>query len=547
MKTLLIIFSVLLFGCAGQRPPTGGDFDTTPPEIINYSPENLTTNAKIDKIILEFNEYVDKRSVEESIFISPRINNYDFEWDGKTLEIILKEELQNNVTYVLRIGTDVVDLNNRNRMEKSFSLAFSTGPKIDNGVIHGKVYGEQNDGITIFAYRNLNFDTLKISKIPPNFITQTGKDGTFEFTNLANGNYRIFAVKDEFRNLLYDTETDEIGISQNNILLTTPSSVSQFISFILFKEDTTKPRLIDVESVDKTKLKLIFSEPISDKALEKSIFYLLNIKNEKIKNYSSPLLSKNSKEILLFDNFVEENFKIKVENIYDLFGNEINELISDKEVKLSNSIDTIKPEIIFSNLNDNHLEKEDVIVLQFNEKISYDGSGTKIIKNEIIEIPFDYQFHLPSTIKIFPKENNSNDSYKLILNSKSITDLSGNNLKDSILIFNFNYIDDDKYGSIKGIVKQTSNIFKKVVIVLEKIGEKQKFYSSKIDERNEFSFERVLSGEYKLTYFIDENENLIFDKGKLFPFIHSEKYYEHNSKIKIRANWPLEGLILNLF
>ena len=45
MKKLLlpIIISLILWSCANIVPPSGGDKDTTPPEVIGSNPPNEST------------------------------------------------------------------------------------------------------------------------------------------------------------------------------------------------------------------------------------------------------------------------------------------------------------------------------------------------------------------------------------------------------------------------------------------------------------------------------------------------------------------------
>ena len=140
----IIIFSIValfLAGCANQQPPEGGPVDRTTPEIISTYPDSSSIrNFSDNKIRLEFDRYVNERSVEEAIFISPYIGTPEFDWSGKELEITFPEKLRHNITYVVNIGTDVEDLN-KNRMARAFTLAFSTGKEIDRGAIEGSVAG----------------------------------------------------------------------------------------------------------------------------------------------------------------------------------------------------------------------------------------------------------------------------------------------------------------------------------------------------------------------------------------------------------------------
>ncbi|MEK7671238.1 MAG: Ig-like domain-containing protein, partial [Bacteroidota bacterium] len=104
---LLLSFSTgitaILLSCAGQVAPGGGPVDTIPPTIIYTEPDTNSINIQTDNIVLEFSEYVDRRSVEESIFISPYVGQLEFDWSGRELTITFSEKLRENTTYVLNV------------------------------------------------------------------------------------------------------------------------------------------------------------------------------------------------------------------------------------------------------------------------------------------------------------------------------------------------------------------------------------------------------------------------------------------------------------
>ena len=130
----------LLIQCAGQIQPPGGPPDTVPPRIIRTLPDSNAVRVQTGSVELEFSEYVDRRSVEESIFISPYVGELQFDWSGTQVTFTFPQSLRRNTTYVVNVGTDVADLRAQNRMSSGFTLAFSTGDSIDQGYISGRVF-----------------------------------------------------------------------------------------------------------------------------------------------------------------------------------------------------------------------------------------------------------------------------------------------------------------------------------------------------------------------------------------------------------------------
>ena len=91
---------------------------------------------------------------------------------------------------------------------------------------------------------------LNILQRKPDYLSQIGKDGTYKLNGLAESVYRVFAVKDEFRDLLYQADQDLIGIPSKEISLTDTDSSYSGLNFFLMKVDTVKPRLLGTVMTD---------------------------------------------------------------------------------------------------------------------------------------------------------------------------------------------------------------------------------------------------------------------------------------------------------
>ena len=269
-NTFVIFFllSFLLWDCANQLPPTGGEEDKIPPKIDEVYPSDGTVNYDEDYFEIEFSEYVDKRSVRDAIFISPFIEgSLQFSWTGRTLEVEFPEELKKDVTYTITIGTDVVDLNNKNRMAEAFTFSFSTGEKIDKKIISGRVYGKEKEGVFIYAYKiDGSSDSLLNKK--PDYVSQTGFDGNYSLRGLGEGEYRVFAVKDQFRDYIYQQDQDEIGIPFKDISFTEEDSIFTSLNFLIFNADVTQPRLISGIMTDRNHLLISCNKELNKRLIQ---------------------------------------------------------------------------------------------------------------------------------------------------------------------------------------------------------------------------------------------------------------------------------------
>ncbi len=227
----LLLLGMLLNNCANQLPPGGGEIDRVPPEITELYPPNGTINYKETYFELTFSKYIEKRSLKDAIFISPAINgNIEIDWTGHSATINFPEKLRDSTTYVVTIGTDLVDFNNKNRMAQSYTFSFSTGDKIDKKVITGKVFDEKPSGIMIFAYKKGKVDPDP-KQTKPDFISQAGIDGRYKIAGLAAGDYRLFAVMNESRDLLFHPGQDRIGMPFKDVIFSEQDTLFSNLNF----------------------------------------------------------------------------------------------------------------------------------------------------------------------------------------------------------------------------------------------------------------------------------------------------------------------------
>jgi hypothetical protein len=233
----------MFLGCANQLPPGGGEEDKVPPKIVKVSPALNTLNFKGNVIHLEFNEYVDRRSLQDAFRISPPyIGDIEYDWSGKDVDIVFSVPFwkkNDNKTYVININSSLKDIHG-NAIDKPFIIAFSTGPVIDKGSVSGKVLNYNKKLISIFAYIvNPSDSAFNPTRRVADYITETSSDGSYLLSNMTGAQYRIIAVDDEDKNLLY-TDREDYGILSKDINISdTSKSTADFYLFNFTSVDSS--------------------------------------------------------------------------------------------------------------------------------------------------------------------------------------------------------------------------------------------------------------------------------------------------------------------
>ncbi|SMO53331.1 Ig-like domain-containing protein [Solitalea koreensis] len=213
------ILTLIIGSCASIVSPQGGPRDLTPPKLLTIEPKNKTTNFTAKKIVIEFDEYVQLKDQYKEITVSPEMETPP-EISAKKKEIVIKliDTLQKNTTYSINFGKSITDVHESNEM-KNFKYVFSTGNYIDSLKISGSVLFEGDTTIVKDVQVGLYPDSLKwVAKRKPLLYTLSAEKGKFEITNVKEGKYRIFAIKDVNNNKLFDEE-EMLGFLPNPIYL----------------------------------------------------------------------------------------------------------------------------------------------------------------------------------------------------------------------------------------------------------------------------------------------------------------------------------------
>ena len=212
---LLPLTFYLFTSCARMGSPDGGWYDDTPPQVINTTPADKSTNIKAKKIVIQFNEFIKLEDAQNKVIVSPpQLEQADVKAAGKRIVVQLKDSLKENTTYTVDFSDAISDNNEGNPMG-NYTYSFSTGPNIDTMEVSGYVLNAEDlepvKGILVGLYSNLS-DTI-FRKEPMIRVSRTDGSGHFTVKGVAHGTYRCYALQDADGDFVYSQKSEQIAFS----------------------------------------------------------------------------------------------------------------------------------------------------------------------------------------------------------------------------------------------------------------------------------------------------------------------------------------------
>ena len=282
----IYIVSIAVSGCAQIGAPTGGPRDSIPPVLVTASPKLFTTNFKGNKITLIFNEYINVLDVQKNVLVSPFPKTSPvIDFKLKTVSIKLIDTLIDNTTYAINFGNAIVD-NNENNPFKEFTYVFSTGSTIDSLKLSGKVLmaetGKPDSTLQALLYRNANDSSVEKRK--PDYIAKIDANGKFTFTNLSEGVYRIYALKDGDGGKTYNSKIESFAFADADIIV---AAIPDSVLLYAYEEEKEKKKIPSVAVKSAADKKLKFT-PAPSKNMQQDLRSDFELRfNNTLKNFDT--------------------------------------------------------------------------------------------------------------------------------------------------------------------------------------------------------------------------------------------------------------------
>src|SRR4051812_8146224 len=227
--------------CANIIPPTGGPKDTIPPVLLTATPKDSAIQFKTNKVTLNFDEYVQVDNPTENVIIwpNPKVQP-EITSKLRTVTIKLKDSLERNTTYTINFGRSLKDINEGNA-DSAFRYVFSTGTKMDNHKLSGKVLlaqsGKTDSTLIVVLQQNLN-DTA-IEKLPPRYYTRVDTKGNFYFYNMPSDSFNVFVVPNDYTKR-YDDSTKLFAFLGHPVYLSDTTGKINLYAYAEFKAEERK-------------------------------------------------------------------------------------------------------------------------------------------------------------------------------------------------------------------------------------------------------------------------------------------------------------------
>ncbi len=521
----LTVFTLILLaaGCASIQQPTGGPKDKEPPKVLKETPANFTLNFKAKEINIAFNEYFKISNESKEFSMSPAQDRSPYyKVKGKTLNIKFQDTLASNTTYTINFGRGLVDYNEGNVL-KNYMYVFSTGNKIDSLSISGTVTNTLTKkpvlDATVFIIP-VNQDTI-FGKRRANLFTTTDSSGNFSLKYLRPDTYRVYALKEESGDRIYNSSNEEIAFLDDSIVLR--NNITG-IKLALFKEEPKVFRITDRKIEKDSRVTYIFSKKLEQPSI--TILHPTELDKDKIVEFSrtkdtvslwTKSMDFDSIKVAVIDKGTPLDTTIIRRNARDKY---------DREIKIAdnNPSNKIKPggELILTfSAPVGSIDPRKISLLQDSVPVS----GLRIIKDSLSTRKYLFRYPWRTERQYILKIDTNAIGGKFGGYNKAYT-------KQFILDEVLNYgnlslsvaVPDTGKSYIVQLLDDKDNIIKE----------------TPLNKSQTINYTTYSLGKYHFRVVYDDNKNGKWDTGDVRAKRQPERTWNSNTEITLRANWDLE-------
>jgi hypothetical protein len=532
IRTIAVaIICLLIFGrCAQQVAPTGGKKDSIPPNLLESNPANKTLNFKGKKIELFFDEYVVVDNINQKLIITPEADNpYSYKQNGMSVSLSFKNQFVDSTTYTLSFGDAIRDFAEKNPA-KNLKLVFSTGNTLDSGRVYGTLRDIKTNKPIFDALVGLYnvSDTLNVTKQKPYYFSRTDSSGVFSIENIQTRNYKLIAIDDKNRNMLYNAKDERIGFLSKPVTAGTDSAAYNLDMFLsdntVLKIQRTIPRVNNYS--------VVFS-----KSIEKVDVKFMN-------SDTLPYMLENGAALKFFNVQPHPDSTLVKLTVTDSLG-----AVTDFEQKIAFQVQRGKerqkdPFSMNTKPDGNKpLTNTFTYTLMMNKPIQFlDDSKISLITDSLTHEPlsaFPYVWDPTHTELTIEAKSFAKDTIKWDFPKGAIISVEGDTLSKTLL--KHPVLKEENYGQIKGALVNADTSMR---YIIELVDEQYRLIDTQYT--TPYTFIHIPQGKYYIRVTADANRNRRWDTGELDKDKQPEAIYYLPDKILLKANFELNDINVTL-
>lgn len=558
-SALLLVGIVLAFArCAHPVAPTGGPKDVRPPRIAESHPELGAAQFEGNTIRITFDEFVQLKDINGQTVISPPVKKKpEFKLRGKTLLVKWEDTLRENTTYSLFFGDAIQDIR-ENNIAKNLQFVFSTGETVDSMQLSGQVLNAYTllpeEGVFVMLYKR-NFDSIPYKEVPY-YLSRTNKQGQFQLANLAPGPYKIFALRDNNNNLLFDLPNEQLAFLDSLIIPDFPppfipdslrsdtlirdSILSQFppakaYTLHLFEETDSLQRVESIKKVAHGQIQMVFRfsadtvkmHPLNVEDTENWYLSEWNPQKDTFNLWLVPPVPDTLQWIVSVDTLLPDT----LETI--LLSNRITQRTRRKNQATTQTRFGFQPLSGRSGTFDYH----QAFILQAPHPLVTTAFDSAYLIEEQDTLALSWTFSDSIHRKLLIQHDfQPGLNYTIILPDSAIFDLYGN--ANRPLKMSFLCRPENSFGHYFMTLNSPQPEALHRVQLMKENGQIVREITCRLPKR--VAFENLDPGTYKVKVLIDWNENNQWDRGDYLRHLAPEPVYIFPKTIEIRSNWDLE-------
>lgn len=560
--------TAMALACAKRGLPEGGPVDTTPPKIVFTEPADRAVRVdSLATIRITFSERMESRSVQSNLSITPELKTPPrLHWKGKILEIKPSLFWEGERTYTFTFGGQAQD-GHGIRMGETFTFSFSTNTVIDSGRIEGLVFAGlvPEVGASVCAYRLNSTADIDPMRQKPEYVTVSGSSGKFRLSALADGRYRLFAVKDQNRDRLWQPKREPFAVGTGEITLDSNSRHQNGLQFFLAEQDTAAFGLVRCQNLGPFVVWLEFNQPLDFGAWNWQENFELRERSDSAGRRSDVTKITRAAGMYEFDaepkNLYLVTERLSIGSTYDLilksftdrYGKPLDS--ARAHCRFTVAAEPAPPLRIVQTIPRSGEKYFDpgqlpLLVVNYPLKSPVDDAAVLLQDTTGIVVGHFRSGAMPVHLLFSPTNGRAlspGEVYRLRVDEKKIVDILGRRLGDSTRVIEFRTVAEESLGTVTGKVKASPRDGDVQVHLLftglTRLEVKRELTMRATAAGNPYSV-ALLSGKYRLSGYVDANGNGRYDAGRVTPFLPAEPQTVLADTVNVRARFETEEVDL---